>query len=156
MQHTLSVLVENKSGVLARIAGLFSGRGFNIDSLSVGKTQDPSVSRMTIVVNGDDAVLEQVSKQLNRLIDVIKVLDLAENQFVETELILCKIHCNSKNRSEIIQIIDIFNGKILNVNEKTIIVEATGHGEKIQSLINLLKPFGIKEMATTGRVALSY
>ena len=154
MQHTLSVLVENKFGVLSRIAGLFSGRGFNIKSLSVGETQDPTISRMTIVVDGDDAVLEQVNKQLNKLIDVIKVQDFANKTFVETELVLLKLHCNSKNRSEIIQIVDIFNGKIMDVTEKSIIIEATGSSDKIQSFINLLKPFGIKEMATTGRVAL--
>jgi len=156
VQHTLSVLVENKFGVLSRIAGLFSGRGFNINSLSVGETQDPTISRMTIVVDGDDAVLEQVNKQLNKLIDVIKVQDFAKKTFVETELVLLKLHCNSKNRSEIIQIVDIYNGKIMDVTEKSIIIEATGHGEKMQSFINLLKPFGIKEMATTGRVALMH
>lgn len=155
MQHTLSVLVENKSGVLARVAGLFSGRGFNISSLTVGETQDPTVSRMTIVVQGDDAVLEQVSKQLNKLIDVIKVQDLKGNTFVETQLVVIKIHCTSKERAEIIQIVDIFNGKILDVSAKSMILEVTGTGDKIESLIDLLGPFGIKEMARTGSVALA-
>ncbi|MEW6536026.1 MAG: acetolactate synthase small subunit [Candidatus Auribacterota bacterium] len=154
MQHTLSVLVENKSGVLARVAGLFSGRGFNIQSLTVCQTEDEAMSRMTIVVNGDDAVLEQVSKQLNKLIDVIKVHDLHPNTFVETQLILVNVNCSSKERSEILQIVDIFNGKIVDVTAKSIIFEATGSGEKIESLVNLLSPFGIREMARTGSVAL--
>jgi acetolactate synthase-1/3 small subunit len=154
VQHTLSVLVENKSGVLARVAGLFSGRGFNIQSLTVCQTEDEAMSRMTIVVNGDDAVLEQVSKQLNKLIDVIKVHDLHPNTFVETQLILVNVNCSSKERSEILQIVDIFNGKIVDVTSKSIIFEATGSGEKIESLVNLLSPFGIREMARTGSVAL--
>jgi len=155
VKHTLSVLVENKFGVLARVAGLFSGRGFNIDSLTVGETQDSSISRMTIVVHGDDAVLEQVTKQLNKLIDVIKVQDFQEKSYVETELALIKVYASSKNRSEILQIVDIFDGKIMDVTEKSVIIEITGACEKIDSLVNLLRPFGIKEMARTGKVALS-
>jgi acetolactate synthase-1/3 small subunit len=155
VKHTVSVLVENKSGVLARVAGLFSGRGFNIDSLTVGETQDPSMSRMTIVVNGDDAVLEQVNKQLNKLIDVVKVQDFKTASFVEAELVVMKLHSNSKTRSEIVQIADIFHGKILDVTDKNIIIEATGTTDKVDSLINLLRPYGIKEMARTGKVALA-
>ena len=155
MKHTLSVLVENKSGVLARIAGLFSGRGFNIDSLTVGITHDPEISRMTIVVTGDDSVLEQVNKQLNKLIDIIKVQDFPSGSYVGTELVLAKVYASSKNRSEIIQIVDIFEGKIRDVSEKSMIIEATGETEKIESLISLLTPFGIKEIARTGKAALS-
>lgn len=155
VKHTLSVLVENKFGVLARVAGLFSGRGFNIDSLTVGETQDSSISRMTIVVHGDDAVLEQVTKQLNKLIDVIKVQDFQDKYYVGTELALIKVYASSKNRSEILQIVDIFDGKIMDVTEKSAIIEITGISDKIDSFINLLRPFGIKEMARTGKVAIA-
>ncbi len=155
MKHTVSVLVENKAGVLARVAGLFSGRGFNISSLTVGETQDPTMSRMTIVVKGDDAVLEQVNKQLNKLIDVVKVQDFKTETFVDSELIMLKLHASSKNRAEIIQIVDIFHGKILDVTDKNVIVEATGPTEKVDSFLNLMRPYGIKEMARTGKVALS-
>lgn len=154
MKHTVSVLVENKFGVLARIAGLFSCRGFNIDSLTVGETHDPSISRMTIVVKGDDAILEQVNKQLNKLIDVIKVQEYSDKNYVETELVLVRIHATSKNRSEILQIIDIFKAKIMDVSDKSMMIEITGNSEKVNSFINMIKPYGIKEMARTGKVAL--
>lgn len=155
MKHTVSVLVENKAGVLARVAGLFSGRGFNINSLTVGETQDPTMSRMTIVVSGDDSVLEQVNKQLNKLIDVIKVQDFKTGTFAESELIVLKVHASAKTRSEILQIVDIFQGKILDVTEKNVIIEATGTTDKLDSFISLIKPYGIKEMARTGKVALA-
>ena len=154
MKHTLSVLVENRFGVLARIAGLFSGRGYNIDSLTVGETHDPSISRMTIVVKGDDAILEQVNKQLNKLIDVIKVQDYSDKPYIETELVLVRIHATSKNRSEILQIIDIFKAKIMDVSDKSMMIEITGNSEKVNSFINMIQPYGIKEMSRTGKVAL--
>lgn len=155
MKHTISVLVENKPGVLARIAGLFSGRGYNIDSLSVGETQDPSVSRMTIVSKGDDAILEQITKQLNKLIDIIKVQDFAGKDFVDRELLLIKISCTSQNRSEIMQIVDIFRAKIVDVSHNYITVEITGTEKKVEAFIDLMKPFGVKEIARTGKVAMA-
>lgn len=154
MKHTISVLVENKFGVLARVAGLFSGRGFNIDSLAVGETQDPKVSRMTIVVQGDDLVLEQVVKQLNKLIDVIKVIDMKGKEKVERELVLTKIAANAKTRSEIMQIVDIFRAKIIDVASEYVTIEITGDSSKIDGFFDLMKSFGIREVARTGKVAL--
>ena len=154
-RHTISVLVENHPGVLARIAGLFSGRGFNIESLSVGETEDPTASRMTLVVRGDDVILEQITKQLNKLVDVIKVSDITKEQFIERELVLIKVHTEGKSRSEIMQIVDIFRARIVDVAPKTVTVEATGTEEKVQALVSMLKPFGIREMARTGSVALT-
>ena len=155
MRHTISVLVENKSGVLAAAVGLFSGRGFNIDSLTVGETQDPSTSRMTIVVRGDDKVLEQVNKQLNKLIDVIKVQDFTSVDFIETELVLIKINASEKTRSEIIQIVDIYKAKIVDVGPHVITIEVTGIESKIEAIVELLRSFGIKEMVRTGKIAIA-
>jgi len=155
MKHTISVLVENKFGVLARVAGLFSAKGYNIDSLSVGETNDPEVSRMTIVVTGDDMILEQIVKQLRRLIDVIKVSDLTQGSFIDRELVLIKVRAEPAVRSEIINIVDIFRGKIVDVSSKSYTVEVTGDREKIDALISLLTPFGIKEVARTGKVAMA-
>ncbi|WP_135611314.1 acetolactate synthase small subunit [Methanococcoides sp. AM1] len=155
MKHTLAVLVENKYGVLARVAGLFSRRGFNIDSLAVGITEDPTISRMTIVVRGDDHVLEQVTKQLNKLIDVIRVTDLGADESVERELALIKVNTDASNRAEIIQIVDIFRARIIDVASRSVTVEVTGDSNKIKAIQTLLKPFGIKEMARTGKVALT-
>ncbi|MDP8263652.1 MAG: acetolactate synthase small subunit [Candidatus Ancaeobacter aquaticus] len=155
MRHTISVLVENKSGVLAAAVGLFSGRGFNIDSLTVGETQDPSTSRMTIVVRGDDKVLEQVNKQLNKLIDVIKVQDFTSVDFIETELVLIKINASEKTRSEIIQIVDIYKAKIVDVGPHVITIEVTGIESKIEAIVELLSSFGIKEMVRTGKIAIA-
>lgn len=155
MKHTISVLVENKPGVLARIAGLFSGRGFNIDSLSVGETQDSTVSRMTIISHGDDAVLEQITKQLNKLVDVIKVQDFSGKEFVERELVLIKVSCSRENKPEIIEIVDIFRAKIVDVSQNTITVEITGAEKKVEAFIELMKPFGIKELVRTGEVAIA-
>ena len=155
MKHTISVLVENKFGVLARISGLFSSRGFNIDSLAVGETEDPTVSRMTIVVDGDEKILEQVTKQLNKLIDVIKVLDLTGEDFIDRELILLKIHVTPATRSEILQIVDIFQARIIDVKPAAVTIEVTGNDHKIKSMLDLLKGFGIKEMVRTGRIAIS-
>jgi acetolactate synthase-1/3 small subunit len=154
MRHTLSVLVENKFGVLARIAGLFSGRGFNIDTLNVAPTQDPTTSRMTIVVKGDDAVLEQIIKQLNKLIDVIKVQDFREDEYVDRELALVKIKADMKVRSEVMQICDIFRAKIVNVAHKDVIIEITGDEGKVAAFLGLVEPFGIIELGRTGQLAL--
>ena len=154
-RHTISVLVENHPGVLARIAGLFSGRGFNIESLSVGETEDPTASRMTVVVRGDDLILEQVTKQLNKLVDVIKVSDFTKEQFIERELVLIKVNADGKSRSEILQVADIFRARIVDVAPKAVTIEATGTDDKIKALVNMLKPFGIREMARTGSVALA-
>lgn len=154
-RHTISVLVENHPGVLARVAGLFSGRGFNIESLSVGETEDPTASRMTVVVRGDDVILEQITKQLNKLVDVIKVSDITKERFIERELVLIKVHTEGKSRSEILQIVDIFRARIVDVAPKTVTIEATGTEDKVQALVNMLRPFGIREMARTGSVALT-
>jgi acetolactate synthase-1/3 small subunit len=155
MKHTISVLVENKPGVLTRISTLFAARGYNIDSLAVGETDDPTVSRMTIVVAGDEAILEQVKKQLNKLIDVIKVSDFLNVAHVERDLILLKVKADKSVRNEILQIVDIFRAKIVDVSANTVIIEMTGDEDKILALINMLKPFGIKEMARTGIIAMA-
>lgn len=155
MRHTISVLVENKFGVLARIASLFSARGFNIDSLAVGETEDPNVSRMTIVVRGDERILEQIEKQLNKLIDVIKVTDFVQTEHLERDLALIKVKADKSDRSEILQIADIFRAKIVDVSPGSVIIEMTGDEEKILALVNMLKPFGVKEMVRTGIVAMA-
>ena len=155
MRHTISIWVENKFGVLARVAGLFSGRGFNIDSLAVGVTQDPTVSRMTVVARGDEAVLAQINKQLNKLIDVIKVEDFANREVVERELVLVKLHSTSKTRSEIMQIVDIFRARIVDVSHDDVVVEATGTEGKIGAILDLLHPFGVKEVVRTGKIAIA-
>jgi acetolactate synthase-1/3 small subunit len=154
MKHTLAVLVENKSGVLFRVASLFSRRGYNIDSLAVGVTEDPKISRMTIVVHGDDGVLEQVTKQLNKLVDVIKVSDIGADGAVERELALIKVAADVSTRSEIIQIADIFRARIVDVAPKSMTVEVTGDEAKIEAIEKLLRQFGIKEMVRTGKIAL--
>ncbi len=155
MQHVISVLVENRSGVLSHIAGLFSSRGFNIDSLAVGETQDPTISRMTIIVTGDDKIIEQVNKQLNKLIDVIKVQDITKDEYLDRELVLVKISCTSQTRGEIVQIIEIFKAKIIDVNQKTLTAEIAGPQDKIGAFLDLVKPFGIKELVRTGRIAIT-
>ena len=154
MRHTMSLLVENRFGVLARISGLFSGRGFNIDSLAVGETQDPSVSRMTIVVRGDDQILEQIKKQLNKLIDVIKILDLTEEECIERELMLIQVSATSKNRSEIMEIANVFRAKVVDISHNTLTIEISGSGAKVEALLELLRPFGIKEMVRTGKTVM--
>jgi len=155
MKHTISVLVDNKFGVLARVAGLFSGRGYNIDSLNVAETEDPSMSRMTIVARGDDRILEQINKQLNRLIDVIKVSDMTQEEHVERELALIKVTALAKNRSEIIQIANIFRANIVDVSQETLVVAITGDEGKITAMINMLNPYGVKEIARSGMVIIS-
>lgn len=155
MKHTLAVLVENKSGVLSRVASLFSRRGYNIDSLAVGVTEDPDISRITIVVHGDDHVLEQVTKQLNKLIDVIKVSDIGSDDAVERELALIKVSADANVRAEIIQIANIFRARIVDVAPKSMTVEVTGDEGKIQAIEKLLRQFGIKEMVRTGKIAMT-
>jgi len=154
-QHTISVLVENKFGVLARVAGLFSGRGYNIESLSVNSTHDPEVSKMTIVTSGDEDVIEQIDRQLNKLVDVISVTDLASGDFIERELILIKVSVSSQTRSDIIQLTEIFGGKIINAHKNELAIELSGSGEKIANFINLMSEFDIVEVVRTGRAAIS-
>jgi acetolactate synthase-1/3 small subunit len=155
MKHTISVLVENKFGVLARVASMFSAKGYNIDSLSVGETIDPEMSRMTIVVTGDDMILEQIVKQLRRLIDVIKVVDLTQGNFIDRELVLIKVNTDPSTRSDILTIVDIFRGNIVDVSPKSYTIEVTGDRDKIDALLSLLNPFGIREIARTGKVAMA-
>lgn len=155
MKHTISVLVTNQPGVLARVAGLFSRRGFNIDSLAVGETEDPAYSRMTIVVRADERQLEQVTKQLFKLIDVLKVTDLTREDSVSRELALLKVNAaDSARRTEILQIVDIFRAKVVDVAENSLMIEITGDEGKVEGLIQLLRPYGIREMARTGTIAL--
>ncbi len=155
MRHIFSVLVENRSGVLARVSGLFSSRGFNIDSLCVGETNDPNISRMTIVVKGDDKVLEQVRKQLNKLIDVIKVQDFEDEPYIDRELVLLKVNSTAKTRPEIVEIANIFRAKVVSISPKAITIEVTGVQSKIDAIIDMLKVYGIIELVRTGRVAIS-
>jgi acetolactate synthase-1/3 small subunit len=154
MRHVITLLVENEFGVLARIAGLFSGRGFNIESLCVAETLDPSVSTMTLVTRGDDQIIEQVLKQLNKLIPVIKVVDLAERDFVEREMVLVKVNATAETREEVLRIVEIFRGKVIDVGNKTYTIEVTGDENKIKAILSLFKPLGIKELVRTGRVAM--
>jgi acetolactate synthase-1/3 small subunit len=154
-KHTISVLVENRFGVLSRVAGLFSARGYNIESLSVGETLDPAVSRMTLVVRGDEFVIEQVMKQLHKLIDVIKVSDLTDDRHVERELVLVRVNAEPQHRAEILRTADIFRAKVIDVTPISFILEATGDEMKIEALIELLRPMGIQEIVRTGKVAIS-
>ena len=154
-KHTLSVLVENKFGVLARISGLFSARGFNIDSLAVGETEDPTISRMTIVLKCDDRILEQVKKQLNKLIDVIKVQDFTQKEYIDREIILIKVSVEEKKRPEILKVIDSVGAKVIDAGPETITVEETGDKDEIHALIELLRPYGIKEITRSGTIAIS-
>ncbi len=154
MKHTISVIVENKPGVLSRVAGLFARRGFNIESLAVGITEDPSISRMTIVAEGDERVLEQITKQLYKLIDTLKVFDLPPEKAVERELVLIKVAASDRNRKEITEIVDIFRGKIIDVAEHSLTIEITGDENKVKGAEKLLSKFGIKELVRTGRIAI--
>ncbi len=154
MRHTISVLVENKFGVLTRVAGLFSGRGYNIDTLNVAPTHDPKTSRMTIVTRGDEATIDQIIKQLNKLIDVLEVTDFCEGEYVDRELVLVKVGVDSKSRAEIMQISDIFRAKIVDVQPKSLTIEITGDESKIEKFIDLMKNFGIQQLTRTGRIAL--
>ncbi|NBQ55593.1 MAG: acetolactate synthase small subunit [Verrucomicrobia bacterium] len=154
MRHTISVVVQNRFGVLTRIAGLFSGRGFNIDTLNVGPTQNDKISRMTIVVVGNDQVLEQVVKQLNKLVDVLEVHDFKDGDVIDRELILLKVKASSATRPEVMQICDIFRAKIVDVQSASLSIEVTGDESKIDKFLQLMKPFGILELSRTGRIAL--
>ena len=153
-QHTLSVLVENKPGVLARISGMFARRGFNIHSLAVGPTEQDGVSRITIVVNVEDKPLEQVVKQLNKLINVLKIVELEKEHSVERELLLIKVKAGGDTRAQIIEIADIFRSKIVDVSPNTLTIEATGTPDKLLALTDLLNQYGVKELVRTGRVGL--
>ena len=154
MRHTISVLVENKFGVLTRVAGLFSGRGYNIDTLNVGPTNDPATSRMTIVTRGDDATVEQIVKQLNKLPNVLKVQDFRDGEYVDRELVLVKVGVDSKSRAEVMQITDIFRAKIVDVQPRSLTVEVTGSEDKVEKLLDLLKSFGVIDVTRTGKIAL--
>lgn len=155
MIHTISVLVRNEAGVLSRISDLFSGRGYNIESLTVAPTLDTDYSRVTIVTNGDDKVIEQITKQLNRLIPVIKVMDLYFNDSIEREFIMCKVNAKNEQRSEILRIAEIFNAKIIDVTNRSYTLQALGDERQIRSLIELLRPIGIKELVRSGKVVIS-
>ena len=155
MRHTISLLVENEFGVLSRIAGLFSGRGFNIESLCVAESLDPTVSIMTIVTRGNDAILEQIIKQLNKLINVIKVVDFQEMEYVAREMVLVKVFADDKTREEILRMVEIFRGKIIDVSPKSYTIMITGDEEKLKAFLNLLRPIGIKELVRTGPIAIA-
>ncbi|HUO76943.1 MAG TPA: acetolactate synthase small subunit [Thermodesulfovibrionales bacterium] len=155
MRHTISILVENKFGVLSRVSGLFSGRGYNIESLSVGETIDPQISLMTIVTTGDDQIIEQITKQLNKLIDVIKVTDMKELEHVEREMVLVKVAPREQDKTEVLNLTEIFRGRIVDSSQKTYTVEITGDEKKIEAFIELMKPMGIKEFVRTGKVAIA-
>jgi acetolactate synthase-1/3 small subunit len=154
MKHTISVLVENQFGTFNRVVTMFSGKGFNVSSLSIGETENPEISRMTIVTAGDDKIIEQVVKQLNRLIDTIKVVDLTQQSRVERELALITIYYQKGTRAEITNVCSIFRGNVVDINNKTITLEITGPPDKIDAVVNVLEPYGIKEMARSGTVAL--
>ena len=152
-RHIFSVFVENRFGVLARIAGLFSGRGYNIDSLNVAETEDPEVSHMTIVTHGDAHIIEQICKHLNKLIDVVKVTDLTAENHVERELLLIKIHCEPQKRGEILQIVEIFRARTVDVSPTTLTIEMTGNEGKIKAALDMLRPYGIQDVVRTGKIA---
>ena len=154
MRHTISVLVENKFGALTRITGLFSGRGYNIDTLNVAPTNDATASRATIVTQGDEATLEQICKQLKKLPDVLEVRDFRESDYVDRELVLVKVKVDSKSRAELMQITDIFRAKIVDVQPKTLTIEITGNESKVEKFIGLMKPFGVMDLTRTGTVAM--
>ncbi|MFA6472872.1 MAG: acetolactate synthase small subunit [Candidatus Latescibacterota bacterium] len=155
MKHTISVTVENKFGVLARVSGLFSSRGYNIDSLAVGETNNPLVSRMTIVVHGDDRVLDQVIKQLNKLVDVIEVFDMPDGTYVARELCLVKVKSTTGARSEILEVANVFRAKVIDIGHKALTIQITGTEEKVEAFIKLMEPYGIIELIRTGKVAMA-
>lgn len=155
MKHIISALVQNKPGVLAHVAGMFAARAFNIDSLAVGRTDDPALSRMTIVVLGDDKVVEQVRKQLAKIIDVVKIQDFSGTEVVARDLMLLCVHTPPEKRPEVLALIEMFKAKVVDIGQKTIMVEAVGPEEKIEALIEACKPYGIKSMARTGTVAMA-
>ncbi len=154
MRHTISVLVENEFGVLTRVAGLFSGRGFNIESLCVAETLDPTISAMTIVTRGSETILEQILKQLNKLINVIKVVDFEEVEHVSREMVLVKVNATERTREEILRMTEIFRGRVIDVSPRTYTIEITGTEDKIKAFLALVKPLGIKELVRTGPIAM--
>ena len=155
MKHTISVLLQNKPGVLSRVTGLFSGRGFNIESLSVAETLDSGVSCLTLVTGGPDEIIEQITKQLHKLIDVIKVVDISESEYVEREMALIRVKAESHTRAEVLRIIDIFRGKVVDVSPRSYAVEITGPQSKLKAVIDILKPIGIQEIVRTGTIAMA-
>jgi len=154
-KHTISVLVENHFGVLARVSSMFSSRGYNIDSLCVGETEDAQVSRMTVVVRGDDDDLDQIIKQLNKLVEVIEVIDLTQEDFVERELVMVKVKATSAQRGEIVEIANIFRAKVVDVGPQSMVVEVTGQEGKVEALVDMLRPYGIVELVRTGEIAIA-
>src|SRR3954465_10541617 len=154
MRHVLSALVQNQPGVLAQISGMLASRGFNIDSLAVGETEQADLSRMTFVVHGDDAELEQVRKQLDKIVTVVKVLDISGEDFVERDLMLIKVRATAAQRTEISLLIEMFRGRVVDIDHETIMVEISGQESKIEAFIDLMRPYGIVELARTGRIAL--
>ncbi len=154
MRHTISVLLQNKPGVLSRVTGLFSGRGFNIESLSVAQTIDPDVSSLTLVTRGDDPIVEQITKQLHKLIDVIKVTDMEETDYVERGMAIIRVKAETDTRAEVLRVIDIFRGKVVDVSPKSYAVEVTGSESKLQAVIDILRPIGIQEIVRTGKIAM--
>lgn len=155
MRHTICLLVENKFGVLSRVSGLFSGRGYNIESISVGETLDPQISQMTIVTSGDDLIIEQINKQLNKLIDVIRVTDMNELDHVEREMMLVKVAPKQDRKLEVMNIVEIFRAKIIDSSERTYTIEITGNENKLEAFVNMIRPFGIVELVRTGKVAIA-
>lgn len=155
MKHTISVLLQNKPGVLSRVTGLFSGRGFNIESLSVNATLEPDISCLTLVTKGADSIIEQITKQLHKLIDVIKVTDLSEHEYVEREMVLIRVKAEANTRAEVLRVIDIFRGKVVDVSPKSYAIEVTGTASKIKAVIDILKPIGIQEIVRTGTIAMT-
>lgn len=155
MKHTISVLLQNQPGVLSRVTGLFSGRGFNIESLCVAETLDPEVSCLTIVSRGNNAILEQITKQLHKLINVIKVTDVSEHEYVEREMVIVRVNAEAHTRAEVLRIVDIFRGKVVDVSTRSYAIELTGNASKVKAVIELLRPIGIKEIVRTGTVAMS-
>ncbi|MEO5356169.1 MAG: acetolactate synthase small subunit [Nitrospirae bacterium YQR-1] len=155
MRHTISILVENKFGVLSRVAGLFSGRGYNIESISVGETLDPKISVMTIVTKGEEAIVEQITKQLNKLIDVIKVQDLFEIDHVEREMVLIKVAPPQQLKAEALRLAEIFRGRVVDSSQKTYTIEITGDEKKIEAFVELMKPMGVKEFVRSGKIAIA-
>ena len=153
--HTISVLLQNRPGVLSRVTGLFSGRGFNIESLSVAKTLESEVSCLTLVTSGDDGIIEQITKQLHKLIDVIKVTDMSETDYVEREMAIIRVKAEAETRAEVLRVIDIFRGKVVDVSSKAYAVEITGNASKIQAVIDILRPIGIQEIVRTGKIAMT-
>jgi acetolactate synthase-1/3 small subunit len=155
MKHTISVLLQNKPGVLSRVTGLFSGRGFNIESLCVAETLDPSISCLTLVTDGEDHIIEQITKQLHKLIDVIKVNDMSEADYVERLMVLIRVKAEAHTRAEVLRVIDIFRGKVVDVSPKSYTVEVTGSVSKVKAIIDILKPIGIQEIVKTGTIAMA-